>query len=267
MSYINYPNNNIPMNKSINPSTSINNSQIKNNPFNNNPFNNNPFNNNNFNNNPFNNNNFNNSNIPNNSNVMNHLNFNSNISNNIRSSLNNNNYSKINKNNFDYNKSYKKEKDKELLNNQKHIRFNQNYENKIKDNANNNNNINSNNNEEVFLSDYIEKIKQIYQDRTEYDSFISDKGYYNFSHCPFCHKPSIFYIDRVQCIDNCFKTALPSDTFSPNYTLDNFIEQYEEYYTKHLDCHADLITLYIDNESKTAEFLCSKCERNIFDDD
>lgn len=246
MSYINNPNNNIPINKSYNPFSLFNNDNQINNNSNNNPFNNN---------------NLRNSNVMNPPSIFN-------IPNNFRQSVNNNNVSQINKNIFDYNKSYKEEKSKELLDNQKNNRFMQNYENKIKNSVNINNNINSNDNkEEVFLTEYIKKIKQIYQNRTEYDNFIADNGYFKFSHCPFCQKPSIFYLDRVQCIDNCFKTAVPSDTFSYNYTLDNFIEQYETYYFKHINCKADLITLYIDNESKTAEFLCSKCEKNIFDDD
>ena len=36
------------------------------------------------------------------------------------------------------------------------------------------------------------------------------------------------------------------------------MEQYKEYYSKHFNCKDNLITLYIDNDSKCAEFIYKK---------
>ena len=40
------------------------------------------------------------------------------------------------------------------------------------------------------------------------------------------------------------------------------MEQYKEFYSLHLNCKSDLMTLYVDKESKTAEFLCCKCQQD-----
>ena len=76
---------------------------------------------------------------------------------------------------------------------------------------------------------------------------------------------AIYKFERVLCINKCFVTAVPENTFDKNYTLDNFMEQYKEYYSKHLNCADDLMTLYVDKESKCAEFLCYKCEKHYLD--
>ena len=183
--------------------------------------------------------------------------------NSISGNNNNNNFLKSHKKDFNANQLYKEEKFKELMNNQKKLRFLQNYENKIK--LNKNNNIGQNNNNEVFIDDYIKKIKEIHKDKNEYDNYVLENGFYNFSTCPFCREPALFFLEKVLCFNKCFITAVASNSFDENYTLDNFIEQYKNYYSNHLNCKADLITLYIDKESKIAEFLCSKCERDIFD--
>ena len=157
----------------------------------------------------------------------------------------------------------KEEKYNEIIKTQKHTRFMHIYKKKINEN-NNNLNINTNNtNEEVFIDDYIKLIKEMYQDKNNYFNFIAQRGFYNFSQCPFCGEPAIFILERVLCINKCFVTSVANDTFNENYTLDNFMEQYKEYYSKHLKCGGDLMTLYVDNESKCAEFLCYKCEKNV----
>ena len=242
-------------------------SDINNNNYNNN--NNNTFF---FNNNIFDNNNyspsqFNNHNNIFNSNISNLPSYNFEIPTNFQSSpqyyTNINKNKNINKEEIEYKLLYKEEKTKELINNQKKLRFIQNYQNKFKDIKNTN--IDLNNNNEVFIDDYIKKVKAIHKDKNEYDNFVIENGFYNFSNCPFCGGPTLFFFERVLCLNKCFMTAVPNDTFDKNYTLDNFMEQYKNYYSQHLDCKGDLITLYIDKESKIAEFLCSICERDIFE--
>ena len=97
------------------------------------------------------------------------------------------------------------------------------------------------------------------------NSGLNKNGEFNFSQCPFCDNPVIYKLERVLCINKCFITAVPEETFDKNYTLSNFMEQYKEYYSKHLKCKSDLMTLYVDKESKCAEFLCYKCEKNYID--
>ena len=173
---------------------------------------------------------------------------------------NNYNSNYYNNEDEDYLKKMKEEKYKEIIKSQKKNRFIKIYKNKIKEN----NSIN-NNNVEVFFDDYIKLIKELYQDKINYFNYISQMGFFNFSTCPFCGEPAFFIIERVLCINKCFITSVADDVFDEDYTLDNFIEQYKEYYSKHLNCKDDLMTLYIDKESKCAEFLCNKCERNFID--
>ena len=115
------------------------------------------------------------------------------------------------------------------------------------------------------IMDYINKVKENYQDLNNYYNFVEQNGEFNFSQCPFCDNPVIYKLERVLCINKCFITAVPEETFDKNYTLSNFMEQYKEYYSKHLKCKSDLMTLYVDKESKCAEFLCYKCEKNYID--
>ena len=156
----------------------------------------------------------------------------------------------------------KEEKYKEILKTQKNTRFIQLYRKQINDNKNNLNLNTNNSKEEVFIDDYIKLVKEMYQDKNNYFNYRAQRGFYNFSQCPFCGDPAVFIFERVLCINKCFITSVANDTFNENYTLDNFMEQYKEYYSKHLNCGGDLMTLYVDNESKCAEFLCCKCEKN-----
>ena len=159
--------------------------------------------------------------------------------------------------NEDYNKSYKEEKYKELINNQKKLRFIKNYGNKIK-----NQKYSENDNKYVFIDEYIKKIKEIYEDKDSYYDYINRNGFYIFSQCPFCGAPAVYILERILCINKCFITTVSEDTFNQNYTLSNFIEQYKDYYSKHLNCKSELITLYVDMESKCAEFLCMGCQKD-----
>ena len=167
-----------------------------------------------------------------------------------------------NNNNTDSFQKMKEEKYEEIRKTQKNNRFNQIYSQKIKNNINTINNVNQNNpQEEIFIDDYIKLIKEIRQDRYNYLNYIGQRGYYNFSICPFCGEPVVYLLERVLCINKCFRTTVPDGSFDKNYTLDNFMEQYKEYYSKHFNCRDNLITLYIDNDSKCAEFICNKCEK------
>ena len=167
-----------------------------------------------------------------------------------------------NNNDTDSFQKMKEEKFEEIRKTQKNNRFNQIYSKKIKNNINTINNVNQNNpQEEIFIDDYIKLIKEIRQDRYNYLNYIGQRGYYNFSICPFCGEPVVYILERVLCINKCFRTTVPDGSFDKNYTLDNFMEQYKEYYSKHFNCRDNLITLYIDNDSKCAEFICNKCEK------
>lgn len=161
--------------------------------------------------------------------------------------------------NIDFQKM-KEEKINEIIKTQKNTRFMTIYKKKI---INNKNMINNNSNEEVFIDDNIKLLKEIFKDKNNYLNYVEQKGFYNFSKCPFCGDPAVFIFERVLCINKCFRTAVANDTFDRSYTLDNFMEQYKEYYSKHFNCGEDLMTLYVDKESKCAEFLCYKCESNL----
>jgi len=194
--------------------------------------------------------------------------------NNQNNNNNNNNYYNYNYNNYnkinniyndkrdmynDYEKQYKEQNYKQMQINQSRLRFNQNYGNKIKNSQKSG--INLNENGDVFIDEYIKKIKELYKDSNNYEEFKQGRGYYNFSRCPFCKGPAFYEFERVTCINKCFMTSVCKNTFDQNYTLDNFIEQYQDYYSKHQNCDRNLLTLYVDNESKCAEFLCYKCEK------
>ena len=173
-----------------------------------------------------------------------------------------------NNTNDDIYQKMKEDKINEIIKSQKNKRFMHIYLKKInKENniniqlKNNNNNIN----EDIFIDEYINKVKENYQDLNNYYNFVEQNGEFNFSQCPFCDNPVIYKLERVLCINKCFITAVPEETFDKNYTLSNFMEQYKEYYSKHLKCKSDLMTLYVDKESKCAEFLCYKCEKNYID--
>ena len=153
--------------------------------------------------------------------------------------------------NDDIYQKMKEDKINQIIQSQKNKRFMNIYLKKI----NKNNNINielkdkNNINEDIFIDEYINKVKENYQDLNNYYNFIEQNGEYNFSQCPFCDNPVIYKLERVLCINKCFITAVPEDTFDKNYTLSNFMEQYKEYYSKHLKCKSDLMTLYVDKES------------------
>ena len=169
-----------------------------------------------------------------------------------------NNKNKLKNEKEDTNKEYKEEKYKELINGQKKQRFMKNFGNKIKEIKQNPENFNNN---YVFIDEYIIRIKDIFKDKDSYYNFIEQNGSYNFSECPFCGAPAFFIFETVSCLNKCFMTNVANDTFNNNYTLSNFIEQYKDYYSKHLNCHENLATLYVDEQSKCAEFLCLKCEK------
>jgi len=173
----------------------------------------------------------------------------------------------FNNNSDDNYQKMKEDKINEIIKTQKSNRFMHIYLKKIKNNQNNNLALNNNNNsnEDIFIDEYINKVKENYQDKINFYNFKEQNGDYNFSQCPFCGMCAIYKFERVLCINKCFVTAVPENTFDKNYTLDNFMEQYKEYYSKHLNCADDLMTLYVDKESKCAEFLCYKCEKHYLD--
>ena len=177
-----------------------------------------------------------------------------------------NNYDKLkNLNNkkynmdIDYEKQYKEQHYRQMAINQSNMRFKNIYENKIKNSQSDWSNLNENG--EVFIDEYIDNIREMHKDSNNYEAFKQRNEFFNFSSCPFCKGPAFFSFERVTCINKCFMTAVCKDSFDKNYTLDNFMEQYQDYYSKHQNCDRSLLTLYVDKESKCAEFLCLKCEK------
>ena len=150
--------------------------------------------------------------------------------------------------------------DKRTLNRQKYLRVQLIYNNRLK-----NSNLNTNNlNNDFLIEDYINKIKKLYENGT-YNAYIANNNYYNFSTCRFCKAPVVFKCEKVICVNKCFETTVANNSFNENYSLDNFMEQYYNYYLHHINCgDKNLITIYIEKATGSAEFLCNKCELNEF---
>lgn len=170
---------------------------------------------------------------------------------------------------------------KEIIDRQKQARFNHNFAHKLKifklNKTNTKNNINEPNNknllnfsDNVFINDYVKKIFDIYNNKEkepyEYKIYVEENGVYNFSFCPFCKYPAVYYLGRVFCINGCFFTYVPINIFNENFTLSNFIEQYRNYSSLHINCHTDLCTIFSDDNSKGAYFICPKCEKEFLQD-
>ena len=150
--------------------------------------------------------------------------------------------------------------DSKTLNRQKYLRVQLIYNNRLK-----NSNIDVNNlNNDFLIEDYINKIKKLYENGT-YNAYIAKNNYYNFSICRFCKAPVVFKCEKVLCVNKCFETTVANNSFDENYSLDNFMEQYYNYYLRHINCgDKNLVTIYVEKSTGSAEFLCNKCELSEF---
>jgi TfoX/Sxy family transcriptional regulator of competence genes len=107
---------------------------------------------------------------------------------------------KITKNNkkynmdIDYEKQYKEQRYRQMAINQSNMRFKNNYENKIKKSQSNWSNLTENG--EVFIDEYINRIKEIHKDSNNYEAFKQRNEYFNFSSCPFCKGPAFFKFEN-----------------------------------------------------------------------
>ena len=127
-----------------------------------------------------------------------------------------------------------------------------------------NNNIN---NDEMTLDQYIEKIKQKYEDNPFYFESMDksyNENYYKFSFCLFCHNIAFAFKNKVSCINKCFIMDVNTDEFTPKYKLDYFLESHYDFYYFHMECGGDIIPIYIDDKKKDVFFICTACDNKIF---
>lgn len=155
----------------------------------------------------------------------------------------------------------------EVLKRQKEYRFNRNFGKIIKIYKNNKNDLETLTVNLSFLDglpfikEYVKKIWNIYQDRVYYDCYVKEKGNYNFSWCPFCKNPCIYFCEKVLCISGCFIVwGVENNLFDENYPLDLFIEQYHNFCYKHKECKGDIEVLFADKSERSADFICSDCQ-------
>ena len=169
----------------------------------------------------------------------------------------------------------KEEKYREILNSHKKLLFNKNYghkidvfskSNQLTNNKSKNQPIIQHNNS---LETYIEELKEKYKENPiffENMNSSNNKYFYRFSFCFFCHNLVVAYQDKVICINGCFTLDVNTDDFNNNYTLDMFLEEYSNFTSNHLFCNKeDIIPIYVDNEKRSTFFICSKCDKKIFD--
>ena len=132
--------------------------------------------------------------------------------------------------------------DKRTLNRQKYLRVQLIYNNRLKNSKLDVSDLNK----DFLIEDYINKIKNLYENGT-YNAYIAKNNYYNFSICRFCKAPVVFKCEKVLCVNKCFETTVANNSFNENYSLDNFMEQYYNYYLRHINCgDKNLTTLYVE---------------------
>ena len=160
----------------------------------------------------------------------------------------------------DINNCQKNYHDNQTLNRQKILRVQLIYNNRLKNSKLDVSDLNK----DFLIEDYINKIKNLYENGT-YNAYIANNNYYNFSICRFCKAPVVFKCEKVFCVNKCFETTVANNSFNENYSLDNFMEQYYNYYLRHINCgDKNLTTLYVEKATGSAEFLCNKCELSEF---
>lgn len=119
----------------------------------------------------------------------------------------------------------------------------------------------------ISLDKYIETIKYKYnEDPLFFESMNSsnNKYFYLFSFCYFCQNPVVACEDKVICTKGCYKLDVKTEEFNENYTLDKFLDEYNEFSLDHLLCNGDIIPIYVDNDKQSSFFICTKCDEAIF---
>ena len=170
----------------------------------------------------------------------------------------------------------KEEKYYALINRQKKMIFDKNYGNKISQANESTSKKYSNNNKKKLrknnddpIGTYIEQIKQQYKENPIYFESLNStnsKDFYKYSFCFNCQHIVVAYQDKVICTNGCYQLDVNTDEFNSDYSLDMFLNQYDEYTSEHMFCERkDIVPIYIDNEEKYAFFICKKCDKKYFD--
>ena len=181
----------------------------------------------------------------------------------------------------DENKSYNKEEKYKIFdNNHKQNIFNKNYGQKISlfkqanqvtsSKSKSKRYINENKNKnDLSLDQYIEELKKKYDENPLYYESMdktTNKYYYRYSFCLFCHHLAFAYKDKVSCVNKCFIMDVKTNEFSEDYPLDFFLESLYDFHYFHMECNGDIIPLYINDKTKEPFFICNVCDKEIFED-
>ena len=120
---------------------------------------------------------------------------------------------------------------------------------------------------DIFLDDFLDKIFNIFQeDVFDYDALYRDNNekYYLYALCPICNYPTIAKNDKIICSNGCYMFDFETQFINKNYTLEQFLEHYNNYYLNHMSPDCYVFPLFFDFMTKRALFACRKCNKNIF---
>ena len=173
----------------------------------------------------------------------------------------------------------KEENQRKLIDQRRELVFNRNYGQKILDKLNQKTNNKSKNgmyskikiknrSKNIPLDEFISLIKQNFKENPlDYESIdmTNTTQHYRFSICFICQNPVIAFKDKVICTNRCFNFNIKTSTFSDDYTLDNFKEQYYEFCKEHKLCLGDVKLIYIDPKAKKSFFICEICDKETLD--
>lgn len=118
------------------------------------------------------------------------------------------------------------------------------------------------------MEEYIEKIKDKYNKEPFFFESMNSSSYkyfYLFSFCFFCQNPVVAFEDKVICTKGCYKLDVKTEEFNEHYTLDKFLDEYNDFCSNHLLCNGDIINIYVDNQEQSAFFICTQCDKEIFE--
>ena len=123
-------------------------------------------------------------------------------------------------------------------------------------------NISKDNNKELSFDQYLEELKKKYEKDDIYYVGIDetmDKNYYLYSFCCYCNNLAFAYKDKVSCVNKCFLFDVPTDEFNDKYTMDRFMESFNDFFEFHFECNGEIIYLFM-GEQKKPYFICSACD-------
>lgn len=118
------------------------------------------------------------------------------------------------------------------------------------------------------LDEYIKNIKQKYKEDPVYFESMNKTNniyHYLFSLCFFCQHPVVACDDKVVCVNGCYNMDVKTREFNNDYTLDKFLNDHYDFTSDHLICNGDIIPVYVDNEEQYAFFICTVCDKKVFD--